>query len=91
MQQTQHDLSYDKTTLDYEALLATSQIAFHHCIEEISKYTNNLREFPKPKFCYGLSAQWLAREANHLVTVAETMETLLGGLERSELVIINKE
>jgi len=43
-----------------------------------------------PHLTPSLSAQWLAREAGHLVIVAETMHTLQEGLHRSTITVVNK-
>lgn len=90
MNKTRNDLSYNRAELDYQALLSTSQIAYSHCLEEIGRYLAELRSIKLLHHSY-LTAQWLAREAEHLVIAAETMDTLLGGLKREEIVIVNKE
>jgi len=71
-------------------MLATSKIAYVHCLEEIGRHLNNMRQ-PNPKFLPYLSAQWLIREAEHLVVAAETMVTLEEGLNRETITIVNKE
>ena len=90
MNKTQNDLSYDEAKLDYQALLATSRIAVGHCTEEIYKHLSNLRAIPpnKPR---PSSAEWLLREANQLAVAAETMYTLEEGLQRSNIIIVNKD
>ena len=55
----------------------------------ISKHLSDMREIT-PHLTPSLSAQWLAREAGHLVIVAETMHTLQEGLHRSTITVVNK-
>jgi hypothetical protein len=86
---TKNDLSYNEAKLDYQAMLSTSKSAYVHCLEEISRHLHNMRQLHPPYQPY-LSAQWLAREAGQLVTIAETMSTLEGGLTRDSVLIVNK-
>jgi len=87
MNKTQNDLCASKATLDYQALLDTSRIATHHCIEEIGRHIDNLRH---NRYTPYLSAQWLLKEAEQLVITTETMHTLEEGLNRSRIRIINR-
>lgn len=89
MNKTQNDLSYDSTNLDYQALITTARIAKSRGLREISRYLNNLQNFP-PKSSDYLDAQYLAEEAGYLVIVCETLHSLEGGLTRSQLEIVNK-
>jgi len=89
MQDTENDLSYDSTKLDYQAMLMTSKIAYSACLREIRKHHRDMTSF-KPPFIPYLSARWLADEAKYLVIVAETMYTLEEGLSRSQLEVVNK-
>ena len=95
MNRTQNDLSLNKTQLDYQAMLTTSQVAYGRCTDRICKYLNDCRDWSlnpssKSAMLPYLSAEWLEIEAKHLTIVAETMYTLQQGLSRQELVIVNK-
>ena len=89
MGETKNDLCFDEAKVDYQAMLATSQIAYHHCIQAISKHLADMGDIT-PRFRPSLSAEWLAREAGHLVIVAETMCTLKEGLSREKVTVVNK-
>lgn len=94
MDKTKNDLCADKVTLDYQAMLDASKIAYSHCIREVERHLAELRSVgvitAKPSFLPYLSAQWLAKEAEQLVIAAETMYTLEAGLSRSQLEVVNK-
>jgi len=89
MEVTKNDLSYDQAKLDYQALLTTARVAYYELLENIYGYYNKLRD-THDTTSYYLNASRLAREANHLVIVGETLATLQGGLERSVIEIVNK-
>ena len=89
MQDTKNDLSFNRAELDYAALITTAQVAYHHCLNEIDRYREALRR-PSSNSSRYLDAGWLCREADNLVIVAETLATLLGGLEREEIEVVNK-
>jgi len=89
MNKTQNDLSYDSTKLDYQALITTARIAKGRGLREIERYLSHLHNLKSKSSDY-LDAQYLEEEAGYLVIACETLHTLEGGLERSQLEIVNK-
>lgn len=89
MEFTKNDLSYDQTKLDYQAMLTTAQIAFSHTREEINRHIHNTYNI-SGKVNYSLEAKWIKEEADKLAIIAETMDTLQGGLTRSQIEVVNK-
>ncbi|KKN74218.1 hypothetical protein LCGC14_0393040 [marine sediment metagenome] len=88
MNRTEHDLSFNSTKLDYQALIRTSIIAFAHTrnkIERLVQYTHTIGETN-----FASTSRLIAEEAEKLVVVAETWYTLEEGLTRQELIIVNK-
>lgn len=94
MQATKHDLSHDSTKLDYQALVKTAGIAVALSKERVHEHLNKLYNFglngKRDLVSLELNSQWLCRAAEQLQVSAETYATLLGGLDRHELEIINK-
>ena len=90
MEVTKNDLSYNEAKLDYQAMLLTSRIAYAKCLDGIYKHYRDMRSL-EPVFLPQLSAGWLLEEARRLAIVAETMETLEGGLIRENIIVVNKE
>ena len=89
MKHTEHDLSYNSTKLDYQALLRTARIAFAHTRNELNRHLHQTHEFnPIPDYAH--LARLINEEAEQLVIAAETMHTLKEGLTREELEIVNK-
>lgn len=89
MKKTQNDLSFNKTELDYLALLRTSEIAFAHTRNELDKYLHQTHDIT-PRLAYDFLARLILGEAEELVIAAETMHTLREGLSREELLVVNK-
>ena len=99
MKVTNHDLSYNSTKLDYQALLDTARIAYHNSVENVSRGLNRLRDYDfkaitdktnSSNIGIKSEAEFLASIANQLQIVAETYVTLKEGLKREELEVINK-
>ena len=89
MNHTQHDLSYNKTSLDYMALIQTAESAYASLLNSINKHSSILWETSDNVKRY-LEAGYLERDAKQLVIIAETLSTLKEGLTREELIIVNK-
>ena len=89
---TKCDLSYDKAELDYEALMYVAKIAIHSCEECITIHLYNIREAITKQDSVGVSlhAEWLSNEAVKLRQSADVLAALIGGVERSEVVLVNK-
>jgi len=92
MEATKNDISSGTITLDYQALITTAEIAYRESLDVIYNHFKKLTSFPDrcsnvERYLY---AQWLSQEARGLVIVAETLSTLLEGLEREETIIVNK-
>ncbi len=88
MQVTKNDLSFNHTTLDYQALHRTAVIAFAHTRNEIERYLHETHEIGRTNF--SSTAGYILKEAEQLAVVAETLHTLEEGLTREELEIVNK-
>jgi hypothetical protein len=89
MQATKNDLSYNLTKLDYKALVQTSEIAYGQLLNTIYKEycvlqgtSDNTKRW--------LEAGYLKNHAIQLAIVAETLSTLIEGLSREELIVVNK-
>lgn len=89
MKVTKNDLSFNKTELDYQAMLTTSKIAFAHVRNKLEDYLHQTHDI-KPRFSYASLASRIEEEAEQLLVVAETMYTLEEGLTREELMVVNK-
>lgn len=89
MNHTKHDLSYNKTSLDYMALIQTAESAYASLLHTMGREISTLSDNPDNVRRY-LEADYLKRNANQLVIIAETLSTLKEGLTREELIIVNK-
>ena len=89
MNATQHDLSYNHTKLDYQALLRTAKIAYALTRNEIARLIHQTYDL-KPALTHDHIARLLFDESERMVIAAETMHTLEDGLSRRELEIVNK-
>lgn len=91
MEATKNDLCAGVATLDYQALITTARIAYRHSLEAIYGHYSVLFHKECSNTKRYLHAKWLEDEASGLVIIAETLSTLLEGLDREEVVIVNKE
>ena len=89
---TMCDLSYDKATLDYQAMMDVAKAAIHAHVESINEHLYNMRTAIGEQNHVGtlLHAQWASEEARRLVTATDVLAALIGGVERSEVVLVNK-
>lgn len=92
MNATKNDLSFNEASLDFQAMLTTSKIAVGRCLDNISRYENNIRRDSINNDYTGVhcNANWLKAEAEYLEIASETLATLSGALERDNLFIVNK-
>lgn len=90
MEATKNDLSYDCAELDYDALITTARVAYFHSLNEIYRRQRILQCTDNNTERH-LEAGWLLGEAKNLVIVAETLSTLLEGLKRTTIKIVNKQ
>ncbi len=92
MNRTQHDLSYDQTKLDYQALVRTADIAFAHTRNELDRCLHRTHDIPVEGQTYNPYHEGgrIYELAEQLSVVAETAHTLHEGLTRSQLEIVNK-
>ena len=93
MDLTQHDLSSNEVKLDYQALIKTAEIAVGKAKQEVYRHHSKIDEACFPKFdgvALKLNAQWLLDEAKYLCIACETLSALKGGLDREDVIIINK-
>jgi len=89
MEATKNDLSYNCAELDYDALITTARVAYSHSLREIYRQQQILQDTGSNTSRY-LEAGWLLGEAKNLVVVAETLSTLLEGITRDNITLINK-
>ena len=94
MEKTKHDLSFDSTKLDFEALTQTAAIAYastrRHVENALGKLQRMLKSEEYENAGFPLKAQWLAEDAERLAIAASTYYTLLCAKSRKEISIINK-
>ena len=90
MRVTQHDLSYNLASLDYQSLVTTSVVAVNHCIEESRKHLRTMQNSLLDSVPLALTAERLVSETKQLQIASETLSTLVGGFERGRIKIVNK-
>ena len=92
MENTKHDLSYDEVKLDYEALIRTAEVAVGRTLENVNRYSSEVRTAWDVKDWIGLSlsCERLEREAKWMNVAGETLSTLKNGLTRYNVIIVNK-
>lgn len=94
MNETKHDLSFDSTKLDFQALVKTAAIAYSKSRYEIERELSELQhQFNTVDFesaSFPLCAERLASAAKQLSVAASTYHTLLNAYNRHEITIINK-
>jgi len=96
---TKNDLSFNKVTLDYRSLVLAASYAYGLLLESVSKRQRELLDAPSKAMkdpehhtaSISLGARWLYEDVSKLQIVAETLATLIGGLDRDEIVIVNKQ
>lgn len=90
-QTTKNDLSFNHAEVDHGALLTVARLAFFYGRERCEKHLGNLIRPPgNGRVCLYTDAQYLAKDANNLAVIAETLYTLEESLTREELEIVNK-
>jgi hypothetical protein len=90
MYKTQNDLSYNSATLDYTALVDTTKIADYLLREKMLDELSSLGKCADAGSTKRLHAERLTSLAKSYQTVAETLDTLLGGLTRDRIDMTNK-
>ena len=94
MNATKHDLSFDKTKLDFNALLRTAAIAYSKSRFEIERELSALQHLLHDEDYlsagFPLTAERLAHAAAQLAVAAETYHALMNAVERNGLEVINK-
>ena len=87
-----HDLSYDKTTVDFELLFQSVLIAVSACKVECERQLHRLQEAMfKRDWCeVQYAVKELARQSAMLATASDTLHVLEESKTRSEFVLINK-
>ena len=91
MEATKNDLSYDATSLDWQALEKSVQIAYSSLLNQIKTGSEKMQN----TLVYEGSADWMeaarvASSAKELAIVAETYHTIQGANCRRKLEIVNK-
>lgn len=90
---TKHDLSFDKTKLDFDALMRTASIAYSNSRCEVERLLSELQNtFPEgyKSAKFPLDGERLAKAAEQLAVAASTYHTLVNAMDRNEIEIINK-
>jgi hypothetical protein len=89
---TKNDLSFQEATLDYEAMLRTARIAVYEVQGRIQDYDKQLHKAlsEDSTSLLRLIPEWMEREVGKLSVCAETLASLIGGLERAHVTIVNR-
>ena len=89
---TKNDLSYNEVKLDYATMLETSAIALYMCREALSQRLNESYNQSMKKDFSGLknNAERLAEVANDFMVASDMYYTLIKGLERENIEVVNK-
>lgn len=94
MNNTKHDLSFDSTKLDFQALIRTAAIAYSGMRTQIENKLSQLQHLLNDADYldahFPLTAESLAQDANRLSIAAATYYTLLNAQHRSQISIVNK-
>jgi hypothetical protein len=93
MMKTKNDLSFDEAKLDYRALIRTAEIAVSVLEQKIRQRLDKVRDSYSNRDITSLylEAEWLSEDAERLSLCCETLSTLWGGVDRSNITIVNKE
>jgi hypothetical protein len=91
MNATKNDLSYDSTSLDWQALEKSVTIAYSSLLNEIRTSSEKMHNtlYHEGAADYQEAAR-MASSAKELVMVAETLHTVQGANCRRKLEIVNK-
>jgi len=89
---TNNDLSFQEATLDYEAMLRCARIATYEVQGRLQDYDKQLHKAlsDNDTSMLELIPEWMEREVGKLAICAETLATLLGGVDRAHVTIINR-
>ena len=89
---TKNDLSFQEALLDYEAMVRCAKIAVYEVQGNIEDYNKQLHEaLSKDNITQlRLLPEWIEREVGKLAVCAETLASLLGGLDRAHVTIVNR-
>lgn len=90
---TLNDLSFQQATLDYSALIRTAQIATVEAQSQIKDLDKRLHEalVSNDTSLLRLIPEWMERELGRLTTASETLASLIGGLDRAHINIVNRD
>jgi len=90
---TQNDLSFQQANLDYNAMIRTAQIATVEAQGRIEDLDKKLHEAlgNNDTSLLRLIPEWMERELTRLTIASETLATLIGGLDRAHVNIINRD
>ena len=89
---TKNDLSFQEATLDYEAMVRCARIAVYEVQGNIEDYNKKLHKAlaEGDTTLLKLVPEWMEREMGKLVVCAETLASLIGGLDRAHVTIVNR-
>ena len=91
MNETMNDLSYDATSLDWQALEESVSIAYKTLLVQVKTGANKMQDSLTHEGAADYQeADRLANSAGLLVCVAETLHTIQGANCRRKLEIVNK-
>ncbi|MFA7101319.1 MAG: hypothetical protein WC196_06270 [Bacilli bacterium] len=90
---TQNDLSFQQANLDYNAMVRTAQIATVEAQSQIEDLDKKLHEAlgNNDVSLLRLIPEWMERELGRLTIASETLATLIGGLDRAHINIVNRD
>jgi len=89
---TKNDLSFQEASLDYEAMVRCAKIAVYEVQGNLEDYNKRLHEAfaENDTSLLKLIPEWMEREVGKLAVCAETLATLVGGLDRAHVNIVNR-
>ena len=89
---TKNDLSFQEASLDYEAMIRCAKIAVYEVQGNLEDYNKQLHEALSKGDTTRLKLlpEWMEREVGKLSVCGETLASLLGGLDRAHITIVNR-
>ncbi len=89
---TKNDLNFQEAILDYDALVKTAQIALVETQGQLEDLDKKLHEAigKNDISLLRLIPEWMERELGRLTIASETLASLLGGLDRAHVTIVNR-
>ena len=89
---TKNELSFQKASLDYEAMIQGARIAVNKTQGSVENYNNRLHNALSEgdTTLLRLLPNWMEEEIKKLAVCTETLASLIGGIDRAHVVIVNR-